>query len=159
MYARKNGKMMTESVEQFMEVARQLENEEATLSHSRDDREGSRESDRDDRERIRKGSSYERERKESNRYAPYSTSKTDRDRAKKRDSRKENRVYVSNLPFSLKWQDLKDHMKKGMLLYRAFHFKNCSLVSSLYCGYVSPSTTLSGEDYSCFLFRGAFFSR
>ena len=98
-----------------MEVARQLENEEAVLSHSRDDREGSRESDRDDdRERIRKGGSFERERKESNRYSPYPTSKSDRERAKKSSSRKENRVYVSNLPFSIKWQDLKDHMKKGI---------------------------------------------
>ena len=98
--------LMSESVEKFKEIARQIESEE----HGRgDDRETGNE-----REYHR--SNFERERKldsthSSHRYQPYSTSKSDRE---SRVGKRENRVYVYNLPFSLKWQDLKDHMKKGM---------------------------------------------
>ena len=97
--------MMSESVEQFKELARQIEGED----HGRgDDREA-------ENEREYHRSNFERERKtessHSSRYHPYSTSRQDRE---SRSSKRENRVYVYNLPFSLKWQDLKDHMKKGI---------------------------------------------
>ncbi|XP_028406038.1 myelin expression factor 2-like [Dendronephthya gigantea] len=102
-YQSERDNLMSDSVEKFKEIARQIENEE----HGRgDDRETSNE-----REFHR--SNFERERNldssHSHRYQPYSTSKSDRE---SRLNKRENRVYVYNLPFSLKWQDLKDHMKK-----------------------------------------------
>ena len=105
--------MMSESVEQFKEIARQIESED----HGRGDE---RETDN---EREYHRSNFERERKldstHSSRYQPYSTSRPDRE---SRSGKKENRVYVYNLPFSLKWQDLKDHMKKGMFVAMQMRF-------------------------------------
>lgn len=78
---------------------------------ARNEREGSRESDHDDRDRRRRGGGYERDlRRENRRYAPYSQD----ERSSKRpsgSSGKECRVYVWNLPYNVKWQDLKDFMK------------------------------------------------
>ena len=78
----------------------------------RNEREGSRESDHDDRDRRRRGGGYERDlRRENRRYAPYSTD--ERSRRQSGSGGKECRVYVWNLPYTVKWQDLKDFMKKG----------------------------------------------
>ena len=105
---RDNYNIMSEGVEKFKELARQIE------EHGREEH-GYGDERETDNEREYHRSNFERERKldssHSSRYQPYSTSRADRE---SRSSRKENRVYVYNLPFSLKWQDLKDHMKKGM---------------------------------------------
>lgn len=105
-YRSERNNMMSESVEQFKELARQIEGDDRGRSDERET----------EKEREYHRSNFERERKSdsshSNRYQPYSTSRSERD---SRSSRKDNnRCYVYNLPFSLKWQDLKDHMKKGI---------------------------------------------
>ena len=81
----------------------------------RNEREGSRESDHDDRDRRRRGGGYERDlRRENRRYAPYpSADERSNSRRQSGSGGKECRVYVWNLPYSVKWQDLKDFMKKG----------------------------------------------
>jgi hypothetical protein len=140
-YHSESDNMMSESVEQFKELARQIEGEE----HGRgDEREP-------DSEREYRRSNFERERKldstHSSRYQPYSTSRPDRE---SRSSKKEHRVYVYNLPFSLKWQDLKDHMKKGMF---SDAFKNetkvntCKIFSSILM------LILNGDFLHLFCFR------
>ncbi|XP_073251535.1 myelin expression factor 2-like [Porites lutea] len=80
----------------------------------RNEREGSRESDHDDRDRRRRGGGYERDlRRENRRYAPYpSADERSNSRRQSGSGGKECRVYVWNLPYSVKWQDLKDFMKK-----------------------------------------------
>lgn len=84
---------------------------------SRNEREGSRESDHDDRDRRRRGGGYERDtRRENRRFAPY-PSQDDRSSSRRQSGGsggKECRVYVWNLPYTIKWQDLKDFMKKGI---------------------------------------------
>ena len=83
-------------------------------TESRNEREGSRESDHDDRDRRRRGGGYERDlRRESRRYAPYPSQEERSGRRQSGSSGKECRVYVWNLPYTVKWQDLKDFMKKG----------------------------------------------
>ena len=83
-------------------------------TESRNEREGSRESDHDDRDRRRRGGGYERDlRRESRRYAPYPSQDERSGRRQSGSSGKECRVYVWNLPYTVKWQDLKDFMKKG----------------------------------------------
>lgn len=85
------------------------------------EREGSRESDHDDRDRRRRGSSYERDlKRESRRYSPYPSSREERDSARSKTTsafgnKVENRIFVSNLRYTVKWQDLKDYFKKGSL--------------------------------------------
>ncbi|XP_068736387.1 myelin expression factor 2-like [Montipora capricornis] len=79
---------------------------------SRNEREGSRESDHDDRDRRRRGGGYERDlRRENRRYAPYPSQDERSGRRQSGSSGKECRVYVWNLPYNVKWQDLKDFMK------------------------------------------------
>lgn len=83
-------------------------------TESRNEREGSRESDHDDRDRRRRGGGYERDlRRESRRYAPYPSQDERSGRRQSGSGGKECRVYVWNLPYTVKWQDLKDFMKKG----------------------------------------------
>ena len=84
---------------------------------SRNEREGSRESDHDDRDRRRRGGGYERDlRRENRRFAPYpSQDERSSSRRQSGGGGKECRVYVWNLPYSAKWQDLKDFMKKGII--------------------------------------------
>lgn len=85
-------------------------------TESRNEREGSRESDHDDRDRRRRGGGYERDlRRESRRFAPYPSGDERSGKRQSGSGGKENRVYVWNLPYSVKWQDLKDFMKKGTL--------------------------------------------
>ena len=57
----------------------------------------------------------------SRRYAPYSSSSgrssysdRGRDRSPDRDLSSNNRVFVANLSFNTTWQNLKDHMRRGM---------------------------------------------
>ena len=87
---------------------------------ARNEREGSRDSDHDDRDRRRRGGGYERDlRRENRRYAPYSQD----ERSSKRpsgSSGKECRVYVWNLPYNVKWQDLKDFMKTGRFWFISY---------------------------------------
>lgn len=93
---------------------------------SRNEREGSRESDHDDRDRRRRGGGYERDlRRENRRFAPYpSADERSSSRRQSGSSGKECRVYVWNLPYSVKWQDLKDHMKKGSIDFAGFSKSN-----------------------------------
>lgn len=80
---------------------------------ARDQREGSKDSDQEEGEGRRRGG-FERDLRsdrENRRFTPYSTS-----RSKGRVSSsalKEYRVYVSNIPYNVRWQDLKDYMKKS----------------------------------------------
>jgi len=93
-------------------------------AESRNEREGSRESDHDDRDRRRRGGAYERDlRRESRRYAPY-PSQDERSRRQSGSGGKECRVYVWNLPYTVKWQDLKDFMKKGSIAFVCFTMKS-----------------------------------
>lgn len=80
----------------------------------RNEREGSRESDQDDRDRRRRGSSYERDlKRESRRYSPYPSKEERNSRGTAGSGDKaENRIFISNLRYTVKWQDLKDHFKK-----------------------------------------------
>lgn len=82
---------------------------------SRNEREGSRESDHDDRDQRRRGGGYERDlRRESRRFAPYpSQDERSSSRGQSGSGGKECRVYVWNLPYQVRWQDLKDYMKKA----------------------------------------------
>lgn len=81
---------------------------------ARNEREGSRDSDHDDRDRRRRGGGYERDlRRESRRYAPYPSQDERSSKRQSGSSGKECRVYVWNLPYNVKWQDLKDFMKSG----------------------------------------------
>lgn len=64
------------------------------------------------KDRRKRGGSYERDlRRESRRFTPYS--KDDRNRSSRHERGKECRIYVSNLPYNTKWQDIKDFFKKG----------------------------------------------
>ena len=83
---------------------------------SRNDREGSRESDHDDRDQRRRGGGYERDlRRENRRFAPYPSQDERSNSRGGGGGGKECRVYVWNLPYQVKWQDLKDYMKKGIV--------------------------------------------
>ena len=87
---------------------------------SRNEREGSRESDHDDRDRRRRGGGYERDlRRENRRYAPYPSQDERSGRRQSGSSGKECRVYVWNLPYNVKWQDLKDFMKTGIVVLKS----------------------------------------
>ena len=91
----------------------------------RNEREGSRESDHDDRDRRRRGGEYERDlRRENRRYAPY-PSRDERSSSRRQSGSggKECRVYVWNLSYAVKWQDLKDFMKKGNAIIVVSVFK------------------------------------
>ena len=92
----------------------------------RNEREGSRESDHDDRDRQRRrGGEYERDlRRENRRYAPY-PSRDERSSSRRQSGSggKECRVYVWNLSYAVKWQDLKDFMKKGNTIIVVSVFK------------------------------------
>ena len=89
----------------------------------RNEREGSRESDQDDRDRRRRGSSYERDlKRESRRYSPYPSKDERESRSNTRGTagsgdKAENRIFISNLRYTVKWQDLKDHFKKGLYTF------------------------------------------
>lgn len=86
---------------------------------SRNVREGSRESDHDDRDRRRRGGEYERDlRRENRRFAPYPSRSDERSSSRRQSGSggKECRVYVWNLSYAVKWQDLKDFMKKGNII-------------------------------------------
>lgn len=74
-----------------------------------------KDSDQEDGEGRKRGGNFERDlrgERESRRYAPYSTG----GRAKGRVSSSANkdlRIYISNIPYTTRWQDLKDYMKKS----------------------------------------------
>lgn len=100
--------MLSESVETRKELSKQLHNDGSPREDEREV-ETSREYHRSNFERERKHDSLSRN---SSRYQPYTSSKSDREsRLSKRDTN--TKLYVYNLPYSLKWQELKDHMKKG----------------------------------------------
>ena len=97
--------------------------DESPIDHdSRNEREGSRESDHDDRDQRRRGGGYERDlRRESRRFAPYpSQDERSSSRGQSGSGGKECRVYVWNLPYQVRWQDLKDYMKKGTVTFLLF---------------------------------------
>ncbi|XP_031563913.1 myelin expression factor 2-like isoform X2 [Actinia tenebrosa] len=81
-------------------------------TETREQREESKDSDQEESEGRRRGG-FERDLRsdrENRRFTPYSTS-----RSKGRVSSsalKDYRVYVSNIPYNVRWQDLKDYMKK-----------------------------------------------
>lgn len=115
-----------------LETRNMADHEEALYSGRRDDspidhdarneREGSRESDHDDRDQRRRGGGYERDlRRESRRFAPYpSQDERSSSRGQSGSGGKECRVYVWNLPYQVRWQDLKDYMKKGIVTFLLF---------------------------------------
>jgi hypothetical protein len=81
---------------------------------TRDHREGSRDSDQEESDGRRRGG-FERDLRsdrESRRYAPYSTNSRSKGRISS-SALKDHRIYVSNIPYNIRWQDLKDYMKKG----------------------------------------------
>ena len=97
--------------------------DDSPIDHdSRNEREGSRESDHDDRDQRRRGGGYERDlRRESRRFAPYpSQDERSSSRGQSGSGGKECRVYVWNLPYQVRWQDLKDYMKKGTVTFLLF---------------------------------------
>ena len=116
----------------LLDTRKMADHEEALYSGRRDDspvdhdsrneREGSRESDHDDRDQRRRGGGYERDlRRESRRFAPYpSQDERSSSRGQSGSGGKECRVYVWNLPYQVRWQDLKDYMKKGIVTFLLF---------------------------------------
>ncbi|EDO45532.1 predicted protein [Nematostella vectensis] len=80
---------------------------------SRHQREGSRDSDREDSDSRRRGGNFERNdlkrdrESTSRRYTPYDTNRRSRS-----SGAPEKKVFVSNIPFESRWQNLKDHMNK-----------------------------------------------
>ena len=74
--------------------------------------------DVDESNRINKGGSYERDlHRESRRFAPYSKEDRGRNRSSHGEKGKECRVYVTNIPYGAKWQNVKDFFKKSMVLF------------------------------------------
>ena len=63
------------------------------------------------------GGDYEerRERRSTHRYSPYPTSRGPgwRDSRRSGDDDAEKRIFVANLNYTVTWQKLKDHMRKG----------------------------------------------
>ena len=97
---------------------RREEEHESSRAESRDDdrerrRSYSREREnRDDRSRDRNRN--DRKDRDSRRYAPYSRDGEGGGRRSKRQvAGKDCRVYVKNIPFELRWQELKDVMRSG----------------------------------------------
>lgn len=86
-----------------------------TASTVQDTTDYSKDSDQEDSEGRRRGGSFERDlrgERESRRYAPYSTGARGKGRVSS-SALKELRIYVSNIPYTTRWQELKDYMKKG----------------------------------------------
>ena len=104
----------------------------------RNEREGSRESDHDDRDRRRRGGGYERDlRRENRRYTPY-PSHDERSSRRPASGGKECRVYVWNLPYAVKWQDLKDFMKKGLSAGECNTHTYAVVWSAIFCVRTEP---------------------